>query len=121
MRSSLAQFRNSCRRVYGDSLTNEAVSAQFARQTSRALRLKETSMHDTVAGVRSGRVTVTSRWFYVWMAGACLITAIVGFAPTYWLQLSPGTFVGSPLVHLHAALFTAWLVFLLVQTTFAAT
>jgi hypothetical protein len=56
----------------------------------------------------------------VWMAGACLVIAIGGFAPTYWLQLVPGTFVGSPLLHLHAALFTAWPLFLLLQTTFAA-
>ena len=54
------------------------------------------------------------------MAGACLVIAVGGFAPTYWLQLAPGTFVGSPLVHLHGALFTAWPVFLLLQTTFAA-
>ena len=54
------------------------------------------------------------------MAGACLGIAVGGFAPTYWLQLAPATFVGSPLLHLHGALFTAWPVFLLLQTTFAA-
>ena len=30
------------------------------------------------------------RWFYVWMAGACVLIAFVGFAPTYWLQLRAG-------------------------------
>jgi hypothetical protein len=61
-----------------------------------------------------------ARWFYVWMAGACALIAFAGFAPTYWLQLAPGTFIGSPLLHLHALLFSAWPVFLLVQTTLAA-
>ena len=45
---------------------------------------------------------------------------LAGFAPTYWLQLPPGTFVGSPLLHLHGWLFTAWPLFLLLQTTLAA-
>jgi hypothetical protein len=59
-------------------------------------------------------------WFHVWLAGACLVIVVGGFAPTYWLQLAPGTFAGSPLLHLHGALFTAWPVYLLLQTTFAA-
>ena len=67
-----------------------------------------------------GHAASHTRWFHVWMAGACLVVAVGGFAPTYWLQLAPGTFVGSPLLHLHGALFTAWPVFLLLQTTFAA-
>ena len=33
---------------------------------------------------------------------------------------APGTFVGSPLLHLHALLFSAWTLFFLLQTTFAA-
>ena len=60
------------------------------------------------------------RWFYAWMAGACALIAIGGFAPTYWLQLPPGTFVGSPLLHLHGLLFSAWTLFFFVQTTFVA-
>ncbi len=65
-----------------------------------------------------GRTTLRS--FYVWMAGACVLIAFVGFAPTYWLQLTPGTFVGSPLLHLHALLFSAWPLYLLLQTVLAA-
>ena len=61
-----------------------------------------------------------ARWFYVAMAGACALIAFGGFAPTYWLQLAPGTFIGSPLLHLHAALFSAWTLFFLLQTIFAA-
>ena len=61
-----------------------------------------------------------TRWFFVWMAGACVLVAFGGFAPTYWLQLPAGTFIGSPLLHLHGLLFSAWTLFFLVQTIFAA-
>ncbi len=63
-----------------------------------------------IAVMGAGVVPDATRWFYVWMAGACALIAIVGFAPTYWLQLAPGTFVGSPLLHLHGWLFSAWTV-----------
>jgi hypothetical protein len=69
----------------------------------------------------AGVVPDARRWFYVWMAGACALFAFVGFAPTYWLQLAPGTFVGSPLLHLHGLLFSAWTLFFLAQTTLVAT
>jgi hypothetical protein len=58
--------------------------------------------------------------FYVGMAIACAVIAFGGFAPTYWLQLPAGTFVGSRLLHLHGALFFAWTVLLLVQTVLVA-
>jgi hypothetical protein len=58
--------------------------------------------------------------FYVWMAAACAVVAFGGFAPTYWLQLPAGTFVGSPLVHIHGALFSSWTLLLLSQTVLAA-
>ena len=61
------------------------------------------------------------RRFYVWLSAASLALAIVGFMPTYWLQLLPGTFEGSPLVHLHAWLFSAWPLYVVLQTRFAAT
>jgi hypothetical protein len=61
-----------------------------------------------------------ARWFYVWMAGACALIAFAGFAPTYWMQLPAGTFVGSPLLHLHGLLFSAWTLFFLFQTTLVA-
>lgn len=35
--------------------------------------------------------------------------------PTYWLQVPTGTFVGPPLLHIHAALNTAWMLFLISQ------
>ena len=70
-------------------------------------------------------ITVTDakpikRTFYIWLAAACAAIAFGGFAPTYWLQLPAGTFVGSPLLHLHGALFFAWIVLLVSQTVLAA-
>ena len=59
-------------------------------------------------------------YFYVWMAVVCVLIAFGAFAPTYWLQLPAGTFVGSPLLHLHGTLFFAWVLFLLLQTALAA-
>lgn len=61
------------------------------------------------------------RWFYVGMAGVCALIAFVGFTPTYWAQISAGTFVGAPIVHLHGLLFSSWTIFFIMQTAFAAT
>ena len=61
-----------------------------------------------------------SGYFYVWMAGVCALIAFGGFAPTYWLQLAPRTFIGPPLLHIHGALFSAWSLLLLSQTWLAA-
>lgn len=62
----------------------------------------------------------SSQHFYVWMAVACAIVAFGGFAPTYWTQVPAGTFIGPPLLHVHAALFSAWTIFLLSQASLAA-
>jgi hypothetical protein len=75
-------------------------------------------MIDGVIGVPAAR-DAPSR-FYVWMAVVCALIALGGFAPTYWLQLAPGTFVGSPLLHLHGLLFSAWPLYLILQTTLVA-
>jgi hypothetical protein len=58
--------------------------------------------------------------FYLCLSAACLAIAVVGFMPTYWLQLAPGTFDGPPLVHLHGWLFSAWPVYLVMQTMLTA-
>jgi hypothetical protein len=59
--------------------------------------------------------------FYVWMAALFVLIAFSGFAETYWMQLPAGTFTGSPLLHLHGLLYSAWTIFFLVQTVLAAT
>ncbi len=54
--------------------------------------------------------------FFVWLAAACAFIGIGGFIPTYWLQVPAGTFIGTPLMHLHGLLFSAWVLLLLVQS-----
>ena len=58
---------------------------------------------------------------FVALAGVCAAIAFTGFAETYWMQVPAGTFVGSPLLHLHGLLFSAWTLFFLTQATFIAT
>lgn len=57
--------------------------------------------------------------FYVGLAAICALLAFAGFAPTYWLQLPAGTFVGPPLIHFHATLLFAWTLLLLSQAVLA--
>ena len=61
------------------------------------------------------------------MAVAMAFTVFAGFAPTYYLRFFNGgpnaTISGRPftaLVHVHAVLFTAWVVLFIVQTTLIA-
>lgn len=54
--------------------------------------------------------------YYLWLAAACAAIAILGFMPTYWLQVPARTFVGSPLLHIHGVLNTTWVLFLMSQT-----
>jgi hypothetical protein len=58
--------------------------------------------------------------FYVWMAAVCALVAFGGFAPTYWLQLPAGTFVGRPILYLHGTVFSFWMLFYVAQSALAA-
>ena len=67
------------------------------------------------------------RAFYGIIAVALAITVVVGFGPTYYFRiLSPSpmtTLSGGPvtlLVHAHAALFSAWVLLFIAQTTLVA-
>ena len=67
------------------------------------------------------------RLFYGGMAIAMALMVLAGFAPTYYLRLMgagpKATLSGGPftsLVHLHGALFTAWIVLFIVQTALVA-
>jgi len=68
----------------------------------------------------AGEMRATRSRFYVWMAGIGVLIAFGLFAPTYWLQIPGGTFTGSPLLHLHGLLFSAWTLFFFSQTWLAA-
>ena len=67
------------------------------------------------------------RVFYSGMAIAMALAVFVGFARTYYLSSYFGTnatLTGGPfstVVHLHAALFTAWVLLFLAQTSLVAT
>lgn len=68
------------------------------------------------------------RAFYGTMAIVLALTAFAGFAPTYYARFLSGgpqaTVSGRPFttaVHLHGALFTAWVLLFIVQTTLVAT
>ena len=73
-----------------------------------------------MATSRTSAVQSKVGYFYVWMSAAIALFAFAAFAPTYWLQLPAGTFVGTPLVHMHSAIFTAWTLFLVSQSYLAA-
>jgi hypothetical protein len=61
-----------------------------------------------------------SDYFFLTMSAVCVVVAFGAFAPTYWLQLPAGTFIGSPLLHLHGALFSGWTLLLLWQSVLVA-
>lgn len=76
---------------------------------------------DQTRATTHGRSLVRGGNFYVWMAVACIVVSVGGFAPTYWLPLATGAFMNrGPLVNLHGALFAAWPFFFLWQTWLAA-
>jgi hypothetical protein len=58
----------------------------------------------------------TRRLFHAGIAVALLLTAVVGFGPTYFFKPVHPSPPLSPLLHVHAAVFTAWLVLLIVQS-----
>ena len=81
----------------------------------------------TIAPAQPSRAS--ERRFFSGMAVAMLVTAFIGFAPTYylfpWLQgvTVRGVAAGAaltPLVHVHAVIFSAWLVLFLAQARFIA-
>jgi hypothetical protein len=84
----------------------------------------------TSAAQRSGRLPMVGKYdrmFYSGMAIAMALTVLIGFAPTYYLRFFFGkvTVTGatslSVLAHLHGALFTAWVLLFIAQTTLVAT
>src|SRR3970282_1592308 len=60
------------------------------------------------------------RLFFSGMAAAAALTVFAGFAPTYYLKGYFASPALSPLLHVHGALFTSWIVFFIVQTALVA-
>lgn len=65
------------------------------------------------------------RRFFSAMAVAIVVTALAGFARTYFLRpllpvLAPAPLALTPLIHVHGLLFTGWVLLLLVQARLVA-
>lgn len=65
------------------------------------------------------RIAENDRFFF-WLSLLCFCVVMVGFAPTYWVQIASGTVNVPTIVHLHAASGTAWLLLLVLQSWLAA-
>src|SRR5712692_552835 len=73
-----------------------------------------------VATARVARRLAVDRWFYIGMAFCAIITIVLGFAPSIFntaARKAPPT----PLVAAHGAVYAAWLLVFLAQTTLVAT
>ena len=68
-----------------------------------------------VAAPPAVRAWRRDRRFFTGMALAAAVAVFVGFAPTYYLKGAFATPGLRPLFHLHGALFTSWIVLLLVE------
>lgn len=69
--------------------------------------------------IDSSRARTPERRFFAMMAVAMAATIIIGFLPSYFLRglvsFGPPPPSLTPLIHLHGALFTAWMLLFLVQ------
>jgi hypothetical protein len=61
-----------------------------------------------------------AKFFYVYMAMSCMVVALLGFAPTYWIPMAAGTFKAHPVIHIHGMVFFSWTLFFVFQTWLAA-
>lgn len=85
-------------------------------------------MTTTVAADRitTARTGTQDRLFYTGMAIAMALTVVVGFGSTYYFRLlsgTPATVSGGSItqtLHVHALLFTAWVLLFVVQTSLIA-
>lgn len=75
---------------------------------------------DQQGGVARRHRTSRRDRFYLWQTLVCAAIAVGGFLPTYWLQLAPRTFIGPSLLHIHGALCTLWIFFLVSQASLVA-
>jgi hypothetical protein len=72
------------------------------------------------AALQTDARTNVSRQFYFAMALTCLIIAVLGFMPTYFVPMVEGKFKGPPLVHIHGLVLFAWMAFFCTQTWLVA-
>ena len=60
------------------------------------------------------------RLFFSGLAILILITTVVGFAPTYFLAGIVRAHLPSPIIHVHAVVFSLWILLLVTQTSLVA-
>lgn len=72
------------------------------------------------AALQTGARANVSRQFYFVMALTCLVIAVLGFMPTYFMPMAQGKFRGPPLVHIHGLVLFAWMAFFCTQTWLVA-
>lgn len=60
------------------------------------------------------------RWFFAGLTLLLLATALVGFGPSYYLAGMLRASLPSKTIHVHAIVFTLWLVFLAAQVAFVS-
>ncbi|MDQ2841203.1 MAG: hypothetical protein M3Y72_09230 [Acidobacteriota bacterium] len=68
---------------------------------------------------RTANPTRDNRFYFV-MSLACAVGIFFGFARTYYLKTYFATPTLSPLFHIHGAVFSAWVIFFVVQTALIA-
>ena len=68
-----------------------------------------------------GIISLQRRPFYIGVSILMGLIAVIGFWPTYFGPLVTGTIAQPLLIHLHATVFTGWLVLFLTQSVLAAT
>ena len=59
-------------------------------------------------------------WFFTGMSLVMLATVFAGFAPSYFLAGMMRAHLASPILHVHGAAFSAWVVLLIVQSVLVA-
>jgi hypothetical protein len=77
--------------------------------------MASTAHKQTTAPLARSAAQDSDAKFFVWLAGGCVAIAVGGFMPTYWMQVPAGTIIGTPLMHLHGLLYTAWTLLLFTQ------
>ena len=65
-------------------------------------------------------IAARGQQFYVGMAAASVVIAVIGFAPTYWIPMARGTLAVPPIIYVHSLFFYGWTLLFWRQTWLAA-
>lgn len=76
-------------------------------------------MAATVESMRVPKAAARSHRYYIGMSVTFIVLILLGFSQRYYARLS-GLEHATPVVHVHAAIFSAWFLLLLAQTSLVA-